>query len=161
MESKMTRQFRLAGALRPSLASRSRKGLRPSRINAGAVRAMSLIPAKKSILFQDLPTKKIATKPALSAEAAGLYQLRIFPTWTGGKYGYVFNVTYGNPECDSARVLKARGITGRVTMYDGASGAPRTVINIEAAAQLDCSEEDRDGLRFRKPGRRRPQPRRA
>ena len=39
-----------------------------------------------------------------------------------------------DPEHDLARALLSRGITGRVTMHDGNTGKPRTLINIEKAA---------------------------
>lgn len=55
-----------------------------------------------------------------------------------------------DPETDLARALLARGIEGVVTMLDGRTGKPRTMINIAKAAKLYVSEEDRDGLRYRK-----------
>jgi hypothetical protein len=45
-----------------------------------------------------------------------------------------------DPECDAARALVAKGITGELTMLDGKTGRPRTVIDIERAAQL-CVKE--------------------
>ena len=36
-----------------------------------------------------------------------------------------------DPECDAARALLAKGITGKLTMLDGKTGRPRTVIDIE------------------------------
>jgi hypothetical protein len=45
-----------------------------------------------------------------------------------------------DPECDLARALLARGITGTVTIVDGATGKPRTIINIEKAARLRTIE---------------------
>ena len=50
----------------------------------------------------------------------------------------------------AARALIAQGITGELTMLDGNTGIPRTIINIEQAGQLTVSEKSRDGLRFRK-----------
>jgi hypothetical protein len=58
-----------------------------------------------------------------------------------------------DPECDAARALLARGITGKLTMLDGKTGGPQTIIDIEEAAGLITSQENRDGLRFRKPPR--------
>jgi hypothetical protein len=46
----------------------------------------------------------------------------------------------GDPECDAARALLAKGITGKLTMLDGKTGRPRTVIDIERAARL-CVKE--------------------
>ena len=43
-----------------------------------------------------------------------------------------------DPEHDLARVLLARGITGKVTIHDGNTGKPRAVVTIEKAAQLCC-----------------------
>jgi hypothetical protein len=57
--------------------------------------------------------------------------IELFPVWAGGKSGYLYNVTIDgelvldrvrDPECDLARVLQSRGISGQVTVYDGASG---------------------------------------
>jgi hypothetical protein len=50
-----------------------------------------------------------------------------------------------SPECDAARVLVAKGITGKLTMLDGKTGKPRIVIDIERAAQLCVKERS---LRF-------------
>jgi hypothetical protein len=55
-----------------------------------------------------------------------------------------------DPECDLARALIARNIKGIVTVLDGRTGTPRTRVNIEKAAMLRVTEEDRDGLRYRK-----------
>jgi hypothetical protein len=41
-----------------------------------------------------------------------------------------------DPECDAARALVAKGITGKLTMLDGETGKPRTIIDIEKAARL-------------------------
>jgi hypothetical protein len=86
-------------------------------------------------------------------------QARLHPKWVGGKAGYVYSVIYDgkllvdrsrDPECDAARALLAKGITGKLTMCDGKTGIPRTIIDIEKAAKIQVSEEDRGGLRFRK-----------
>ena len=53
-----------------------------------------------------------------------------------------------DPECDAARALVAKGITGKLTI-DGKTGKPRTIIDIEKAAQLTVSEVSRDGLRLK------------
>jgi hypothetical protein len=87
---------------------------------------------------------------------------RLHPIWAGGRAGYVYSVIYDgkilversrDPECDAARALLAKGITGTLTMLDGKTGKPRTIINIEKAAGLITTEENRSGLRFRKPPR--------
>ena len=54
-----------------------------------------------------------------------------------------------DPEHDLARALLSRGHLG-VTVNDGRTRAPRTIVNIEKAARLRVSEESRDGLRTRK-----------
>ena len=86
---------------------------------------------------------------------------RLHPIWVGGKAGYLYSVTHEgkllvdrsrDPECDAARALLAKGITGKLVMCDGKTGIPRTIINIEMGAKLTVSEESRDGLRFRKWG---------
>jgi hypothetical protein len=53
-----------------------------------------------------------------------------------------------DPECDAARALLTRGITGVLTLCDGKTGNPRTIIDIEKAAKLRVSERNRDGLGF-------------
>ena len=73
------------------------------------------------------------------------HKARLHPIWVGGRAGYVYRVIHDgkllvdrsrDPECDAARALFARGITGRLVMCDGKTGIPRTVINIEKAAKL-------------------------
>ena len=44
-----------------------------------------------------------------------------------------------DPEHDLARALLARGIKGKVTLHDGPTRKPRTVVNIEKAAPW-CAE---------------------
>ena len=87
---------------------------------------------------------------------------RLHPIWTGGRDGYRYSVLFDgqllvqqsrDPETDAARALVAKGITGKLTMLNGKNGKPRTVINIEKAAKLVTTEENRSGLRFRKPPR--------
>ena len=83
---------------------------------------------------------------------------RLHPHWAGGEAGYVYSVIcegkllveYSrDPECDAARALLAKGITGKLTMLDGKTGVPRTIIDIEKAARLTC-EETGGVPRFRK-----------
>ena len=45
-----------------------------------------------------------------------------------------------DPECDAARALLARGYTGKLTLCDGKTGIPRTIIDIEKAARLTVKE---------------------
>jgi hypothetical protein len=53
-----------------------------------------------------------------------------------------------DPEFDLARVLVARGIAGKVTILDGETRKPRTIIpDIGKAATL-CTEEGPHGPRF-------------
>ena len=84
---------------------------------------------------------------------------RLHPIWTGGRDGYRYSVLYDgkllversrDPETDAARALLAKGITGKITMLDGKTGKPRTIIDIERAAKLCTVERSRDGLRFDK-----------
>jgi hypothetical protein len=83
---------------------------------------------------------------------------RLHPHWIGGNAGYVYSVVCAgellvdrsrDPECDAARALLAKGITGKLTMLDGKTGIPRTIIDIEKAAQLRVSETG-NAPRFRK-----------
>jgi hypothetical protein len=67
----------------------------------------------------------------------------------GGRDGYRYSVLLDgqllvdrsrDPECDAARALLAKGITGKLTMLDGKTGKPRTIIDIEKAARLTAEE---------------------
>jgi hypothetical protein len=84
---------------------------------------------------------------------------RIHPRWVGGRDGYRYTVLFDgkllvansrDPEFDAARALVAKGITGKLTLCDGKTGRPRTIIDIERAAKLCTVERRRDGLRFEK-----------
>lgn len=86
-----------------------------------------------------------------------MLKARLHPVWVGGRDGYRYSVIHDgkllvdrsrDPECDAARALLARGITGKLTTLDGKTGIPRTIINIEKAARLCTVERQRDGLRF-------------
>ena len=83
---------------------------------------------------------------------------RLHSHWVGGRDGYRYSVLYcgellvdhsRDPECDSARALLAKGITGKLTMCDGQTGIPRTIIDIERAARL-TAEEGPCAPRFRR-----------
>jgi hypothetical protein len=74
---------------------------------------------------------------------------RLHPKWVGGRDGYRYSVICRgelivdrsrDPECDAARALKAMGHTGKLTMLDGKTGVPHTIINIETAAKLAVEE---------------------
>jgi hypothetical protein len=54
-----------------------------------------------------------------------------------------------DPECDAARALVAQGITGKLTLCDGKTGIPRTIVDIEKAARL-TTEEGPNGPHFRR-----------
>jgi hypothetical protein len=81
---------------------------------------------------------------------------RLHPLWSGG--GYLYSVDLGDelliegsrdPETDAARALLVRGITGKLTLLDGKTGKPRTIVNVEKAARLRV-EEGPHGPHFRK-----------
>jgi hypothetical protein len=83
---------------------------------------------------------------------------RLHPHWVGGREGYRYSVLFEgkllldrsrDPECEAARALLAKGIRGKLTMLDGKSGRPRTIIDIEKAARLTV-EETGGVPRFRK-----------
>jgi hypothetical protein len=88
-----------------------------------------------------------------------MLKARLHPVWLGGRDGYRYSVIYDGKllversrdlECDAARALVAVGVTsGHLSLLDGKTGVPRSVVNIEGAAKLSVSEESRDGLRFR------------
>jgi hypothetical protein len=70
---------------------------------------------------------------------------------------YLYNVIFKGetivsnsrvPECDAARFLLAKGITGQLTMLDSKTGKPRTSIDIEKAAKLTVLENERSSPRF-------------
>jgi len=82
---------------------------------------------------------------------------RLHPIWVGGRDGYRYSVLFNgkllversrDPECDVARALLAQGITGKLTICDGNTGRPWTIIDIEKAAKRCTGERRRDGLRF-------------
>jgi hypothetical protein len=75
--------------------------------------------------------------------AARLHPLK--PEKGGEVYSVIFRGELlversSDPECDAARVLLAKGITGKLTMLNGKAGKPRTVIDIERTALL-CVKE--------------------
>jgi hypothetical protein len=79
-------------------------------------------------------------------------RIELFPVWAGGKAGYLYNVTLDgelvldrvrDPECDLARVLQSRGITGKVTVYDGNTGKARSIVNVEKLALLHTRDDKR------------------
>ena len=83
---------------------------------------------------------------------------RLHPHWVGGEAGYVYSVIYDgkllverscDPECDAARALVLQGIAGKLSLCDGKTGKPRTIIDIERAAKLTV-EEAAGAPRFRK-----------
>ena len=58
---------------------------------------------------------------------------RLHPKWVGGRDGYCYSVLFDgkllvdrsrDPECDAARALLAKGITGKLTLCDGKTGVP-------------------------------------
>jgi len=80
---------------------------------------------------------------------------QLFPVWTpevgagGMPYSDNYNVAFSgeiiversrDPETDLARALLDRGHSGKVTMLDGATGKPRTIIDIEKAATVRTVE---------------------
>ena len=82
---------------------------------------------------------------------------RLHPLW-GPMVGYRYSVIFRgkllvhrsrDPECDAARALLAKGITGKLTLLDGKTGRPRTTIDIEKAARL-TAEEGPNAPRFRR-----------
>ena len=77
-----------------------------------------------------------------------LLKARLHPI-RGPKVGYRYSVIFdgkllversSDPECDAARALLTKGITGMLTMLDGKTGRLRTIIDIGQAARL-CVKE--------------------
>jgi hypothetical protein len=103
------------------------------------------------------------TEPATGtvgfAKKVGLMlKARLHPKWVGGSARYLYAVIYEgkllversrDPEHDAARALLVMGLTGKLTLCDGKTGAPRTIIDIEKASRQRVTEESRDGLRIR------------
>ena len=80
---------------------------------------------------------------------------RLHPHWIGGRTGYVYSVIYEGQllvdrSRNPARALIAKGITGELTRLDGKTGRPRTIINIERAAELRTAEPNRGVVHFQK-----------
>jgi hypothetical protein len=84
-----------------------------------------------------------------------MLKARLHPIWIP-KVGYRWSVVFRrkllvgrsrDPECDAARALLAKGFTGKLTLLDGKTGKPRTIIDIERAARLRTEEGPR-GPRF-------------
>jgi hypothetical protein len=80
---------------------------------------------------------------------------RLHPIWRGGTHGYAYSVIFNgelivershDPEHDAARALLAKGITGKLTMLDGKTGKPRTIIDIERASRWR-TQDGRGALR--------------
>ena len=78
-----------------------------------------------------------------------MLKARLHPIWIGGNPGYVYSVIYDgtlliersrDPECDAARALLAKGLMGKLTLCDGKTGVPRTIIDIRRAAELTVKE---------------------
>lgn len=77
-----------------------------------------------------------------------MLKARLHPIWVD-KVGYRYSVIFRgkllvdrsrDPECDAARALLAKSITGRLTFLDGKTGKPRTIIDIVRAARLTTEE---------------------
>lgn len=94
-------------------------------------------------------------------QAYASLECQLFPRKTepraGRRYVYVYEVTFDgetivtgspDPDFDLARALLARGITGKVTLVDGATGKPRTLIDIEKAAKLRTAKSSDRRSRF-------------
>jgi hypothetical protein len=88
-----------------------------------------------------------------------MIQARLHPIWRGEGTARLLGHSDGkllversrDPEHDAARALVAKGITtGELTLCNGKTGKPRTIIDIEKAAKLMTTEESRGGLRKRR-----------
>jgi hypothetical protein len=87
--------------------------------------------------------------------AGRMLKARLHQKWVP-KVGYRYSVIFlgkllversRDPECDAARALLAKGFTGKLTLLDGKTGKPRSIIDIEKAAVLRTEEGPR-GPRF-------------
>jgi hypothetical protein len=89
-------------------------------------------------------TPEMAEMRGLDLSVSQSLRARLHPL-ANGRYSVIFdgNLLVGrsrDPECDAARALAAQGITGKLTLCDGKTGVPRTIIDIEKAARL-CVKE--------------------
>jgi hypothetical protein len=78
----------------------------------------------------------------MKAPLPQMLKARLHPL-ANGRYSVLFDgklLVEGSrdPECDAARALLAKGITGKLTMLDGKTGRPRTII--EKAAKMTVEE---------------------
>jgi hypothetical protein len=82
----------------------------------------------------------------------------LVPRWTGGHYGYLYDVTFDgetivsgshSPGHDACRALFSRGKTGKLTLVS-VTGVSRMSFDILRSALLIVSEEDLKGLRLRR-----------
>ena len=64
-------------------------------------------------------------------------------------YGELLIERSRDPEHDAARALLAKGISGKLTLLDGKTGSPRTIINIEKAAKVTVEDNRTTGPRYR------------
>jgi Protein of unknown function (DUF3631) len=86
-------------------------------------------------------------------EKMQMHRARLHPKWKKGAIATLCCSTVGSLSrtVDTARALVATGLTGKLTICDGKSGRPRSIIpDIEKAAGFRVSEEGRDGLRLRR-----------
>ena len=78
---------------------------------------------------------------------------RLYPDRRGERYDVHFNgelivIRSRIPELDLARALLAKSNAGKVTVVDGVTGKPRSIIDIEKAAKLTVREDRRRGPVF-------------
>jgi hypothetical protein len=102
------------------------------------------------------PDKPHSDQPqALTA----LLRARRTPPEAGRRYVYLYDVIYDgevivarspDAECDAARALLARGMTGILTFIDADSGKPRLRLNGQKAATLTVKEDVRRSPYFAK-----------
>ena len=80
-----------------------------------------------------------------------MLKARLHPIWvpdSGYRYSVIFRSKLlvdrsRDPECDAARALLSMGFTGKLTMLDGKTAKPRTIIDIEEASRLTTEEGPR------------------
>jgi hypothetical protein len=101
----------------------------------------------------EVPSKR-QPREAITAILTATLVVKRTPPAPGRRHCYLYSVEFDgelvvenstDAECDLARVLLARGIGGLVTLIDGATGKPRTRVNIAKAALLTLREDRRKG----------------
>lgn len=121
----------------------------PQKTNAAPAGVRGGVARKdRSENYRDLPYKPNAATSASLVALLLADPVQHGCCWSVDFEGEVLVTGSKDPELDLARALLDRGITGTVTILDGNTGKPRTLVNIEKAARLTVREDRSSGPRF-------------